>query len=66
MDLPLCQDSSQQVVVLQSKSNSLFEDFVLVFLLVFHPFEYHLGYDGNRFLDKPSILMKCLFHTKVF
>jgi hypothetical protein len=35
-------------------------------LLVFHPFEYHLGYDGNRFLDKPSILMKCLFHTKVF
>jgi hypothetical protein len=30
----------------------LFEDFVPIFLLVFHPLEYHHGYDGNRFLDK--------------
>jgi hypothetical protein len=38
----------------------LSEDSVRVFLSVCHPLEYHLGYDGNRFLDKPRLLMKPL------
>jgi len=46
--------------VLQSKSNQLSKDFVLMFLLVSHPLEYHLGYDANRFLDKPCLLMRPL------
>jgi hypothetical protein len=38
----------------------LFEDYVPIFLLVSHPLDYHLGYDGNRFLDKPCLPMKPL------
>jgi hypothetical protein len=39
MDLPIYQDLVSQVVVLQSKSNLLSEDFVPIILLMFHPFE---------------------------
>jgi hypothetical protein len=56
MDLPLYQDLAKQVVF-QSKSIMLSEDFVPVFLLMFHPPKYHLGYDGNRFIDKPYLPM---------
>jgi len=42
----------------------LFENSIPIFLLVFHPLEYHLGYDGNRFLDKPCLLMKPLVSHK--
>jgi hypothetical protein len=38
----------------------LFKDFVIVFLLISHPLEYHLGCDGDRFLDKPYLLIKPL------
>ncbi len=34
MDLPLSQDLVQQAIVFQSKSNLLFEDFVLIFWLM--------------------------------
>jgi hypothetical protein len=42
-------------IVFQSNFNLLFEDFVLEFWLVFHPFQYQLGYDDNKFLDKPYL-----------
>jgi hypothetical protein len=42
----------------KSKSNLLFEDSILVFLLVSHPLEYHHGHDGNRFIGKPCLPMK--------
>jgi hypothetical protein len=57
MGLLLCQDSTLQVVIFQSKSNLLFEDFVPRFWLVSHPLQYQLGYDDNRFLDKPYFLV---------
>jgi len=50
MDFPLCQDLTKQPIVLQSKSNLLFEYSILVFLSVSHPLQYHLGYDDNKFL----------------
>jgi len=60
MDLLLYQNSAYQVIVPQSKSNLLSKYFVPIFLFVFHPLEYHPSYDGNRFLDKPGLLMKLL------
>jgi len=60
VDLPLCQALAQQVVIFHSKFNLLFENSIFVFLLMSHPLEYHPGYDGNRFLDKPCLPMKLL------
>jgi hypothetical protein len=54
VDLPLCQDSILEAIILKSKSNLLSKDFVPEFWLVFHPLQYQLGYDDIRFLDKPS------------
>jgi hypothetical protein len=31
------------------------EDSIPIFWLVFHPLEHHLGYDDNRFLNKPYL-----------
>jgi hypothetical protein len=42
----------------------LFEDFVLVFFIVFHPFQNQIGYDDNRFTDKPCFPMISLVWHK--
>ncbi len=43
-----------------TKSNLLSEDSVPIVLLMSHPLEYYLGHDGNKFMDKPYLLMKPL------
>jgi hypothetical protein len=38
----------------------LFEDSVLKFWLIFHPLQYKLNYDDNKFLNRPYLPMMSL------